>query len=115
VTDSDGKAVLILKGNGDGTFGTPATIPVGTQPDAIVAGDFNNDGTLDLAVANYADGTVTLLLGNGDETFTPASSSPYSVGNGPYQMVAADFNGDGKLDLAVANLTDDTVSILLQQ
>jgi hypothetical protein len=55
------------------------------------------------------------LLGNGDGTFTPASSSPYAVGNGPYQMVAADFNGDGKLDLAVANLTDDTVSILLQQ
>jgi FG-GAP-like repeat/Putative Ig domain len=114
-TDSVGNAVIILLGNGDGTFGAPLTTPVGNGPTAIVAGDFNNDGKLDLAVANLGDSTITLLFGNGDGTFTQASGSPYAIGGGAYQVAAADFNGDGKLDLAVANLGNGTVSILLQQ
>jgi hypothetical protein len=116
-TNVTGTAVVVLLGNGDGTFQQPVTIQSSHNPAALVAGDFNNDGKLDLAVAN-SDETVTLLLGNGDGTFTEAAGSPFALlGAGPSAIAAADFNGDGKLDLAVANALDGTgtVSILLQQ
>jgi hypothetical protein len=112
-----GDSVTILLGNGDGTF-TPAPgspVAVGYGPDALVVGDFNGDGKLDLAVANDWDNNVTILLGNGDGTFTPAPGSPVAVGVEPSALAVGDFNRDGKLDLAVANFEDNSVTILLGQ
>ena len=97
-------------GNFTGTF--PRTdFNVGHSPSAVVVGDFNGDGNLDLAVTNEGDNTVSILLGNGDGTFQ--TQKTFATGLGPDAIVAADFNGDGKLDLAVANLTDNTISIFL--
>jgi hypothetical protein len=107
--------VSILLGNGNGTFnlasGPPIT--VGFGPESVAVGDFNGDGKLDLAVVNWSDDNVSILLGNGDGTFTPASTPTVSVGSDPYSLAVGDFNGDGKLDLAVVNFGDNTVSILL--
>jgi hypothetical protein len=83
----------------------------GVDPLAVAAADFNGDGHTDLAVANHTDNTVSILLGNGDGTFTPAA--PLATGKGPVAIVAADFNGDGHPDLAVVNQTDSTLSIFL--
>jgi hypothetical protein len=84
---------------------------VGNSPSAIVAGNFDGNATLDLAVTNQTDNTVSILLSNGNGTFQPHVD--YATGTGPVAVVTGDFNGDGILDLAVANSTANTVSVLL--
>ncbi|MBO0910906.1 MAG: VCBS repeat-containing protein [Acidobacteria bacterium] len=116
VTDSAQNDVAILLGLGSGSegFDFAAVVPVGNQPQSIATGDFNDDGNLDLAIANSRDGTVTLLFGADDGTFQPAPRSPYTAGPAPLAIRAADFNDDGKLDLAVANFGGG-VTVLIQQ
>src|SRR5216684_1815090 len=109
--------VSVLLGNGDGTFQTAVAIATGTNPQSVAVGDFNGDGNLDLAVANGGDfssgagSNVTVLLGNGDGTFQTARA--FAVDDIPQSVAVGDFNGDGKLDLAVANLRSGDVSVLL--
>jgi hypothetical protein len=110
--------VVILLGNGNGTFGPPHTYLAGSEPYSVAVGDFNGDGKLDLAVANKESNNVSILLGKGDGTFGPQVT--YNVGSFPLSLAVGDFNGDGKPDLAVANSSSNaspctgcTVSILL--
>ena len=103
--------VAILLGNGDGTFQPPEYYTVGEDPTALIAADFSNDGSLDLAVANTESDSVSILIGIGDGSFQPPKQ--YSVGEAPVGLVAGDFNGDRQLDLAVANLLGNSVTILL--
>jgi hypothetical protein len=67
----------------------------------VVAGDFNGDGILDLAVADFQTQQVSVLLGNGDGSFQTVKA--YPTGANPSSIVAADFNGDGKVDLALTS------------
>jgi hypothetical protein len=106
----------VLLGNGDGTFQAATSYAAGDRPASVAVGDFNGDGTLDLAVANYvSSGTVSVLLGNGDGSFQAPTS--YSTGAYSGSVAVADFNGDGTPDLAVTNFTFGlgTVSVLLGQ
>jgi len=103
--------VIVLLGNGDGTFTPKPVIPQpgsGSSLNALVVGDFNSDGKTDLAVTNSSENTVSILLGNGDGTFT-VSNAASATGKDPIDVRAADFNGDGKLDLAVVNFAEDTL------
>ena len=100
--------VVILLGNGDGTFRKGALYPTtGTNSQTVVVGDFNGDGKQDLAVPNFGGilqpSDISVLLGNGDGTFQPATSLPLG-GRYPCTWVAVgDFNKDGKLDLATTS------------
>jgi uncharacterized protein (TIGR03437 family) len=90
----------------------------GHNPTAIVSADFNGDKIPDLAVANQSDNTVTILLGDGKGNFAatqlgPSANGTFPTGANPSAITSADFNGDGNMDLAVANVSDNTVTILL--
>ena len=109
--------VEIYLGNGDGTFQNPVVYSSDyVFPNELAAGDFNGDGKLDLAVtANYAGvngvSVLGIMLGNGDGTFQ--APVYYKADRGGTDVVAADFNGDGKLDCLMLNGSSETVSVLL--
>jgi hypothetical protein len=111
-------SVTILLGNGDGTFTAKGENPAaGGQPLFIAAGDLNSDGIPDLVVSDMNGGSpelgnLTVLIGKGDGSFTPTAVSP-QTGSIPYSVAFADFNGDGKADLATANAGSNTISVLL--
>lgn len=113
---SGSSSVSVFLGNGDGSFQPPSSFPSGMAPNALLAADFNLDGSPDLATANAGNGyggfsDVSVLLGNGDGTFQTRQSLP--AGDQPAAVVTADFNGDGFADLVAANRGSEDLSLLL--
>jgi FG-GAP-like repeat/Domain of unknown function (DUF4214) len=113
--NNNSASVSVFLGHGDGTFADPANYGVGSQPSAVVVGDFNGDGKPDLAVANanaFAVGnSISVLLNRGDGTFQDPVN--FGAGVAPSALAVGDFDGDGKLDLAVVNTFSSNVGVLL--
>jgi len=107
----DGNSVTVLLNSGAGFVGT--SFAVGDEPRALTAGDFNNDGMMDIAASNHRDRNVSLLAGNGAGGFTPMGTLAVNPATRPDGLVAADLDGDGDDDLAVATGGPDFVSVFL--
>jgi hypothetical protein len=100
-----GTSISLLHNNGDGTFAPAQEFTTGQGPVGLAAADFDGDGHLDIAVAEwgfFGDGaTVSLLRGDGSGGFLPRQT--FDAGASPFRLDAADLNGDDLPDLAVAN------------
>ena len=93
-------------------FSSAGEFQVGNTPFDLVVADFDGDDVPDVATPDVNGDTVTVLLGDGDGTFTEAAGSPLAVGDGPRGLAAADFDGDSDVDLAVSLNNADAVSVL---
>src|SRR5262249_26948083 len=106
----DGGGLTIFQDDGPRGFSFSKMIPLASGPNAVVAGDWDGHGTLDLAVAEGLSGEVTILQNNGTGDFQRVQTC--LVGGIPTSIVACDF-GNGHLDLATADTNSGQISVLL--
>jgi|SRR5579864_1308483 len=105
-------------GVGDRPLPSPATFEqvvfaVGKGPSPVAIADVNHDGCLDILVANSDDRTLSVLFGDGRGHFHLAPGPSAPVGGGPNDIAVGDFNGDGNLDLVIANTGTPNLTVLL--
>ncbi len=117
--DYSTNAVSVLLNLGDGTFGPEAICFVGPNPTSVACADVDGDGNIDLVVDNYGwhngTGSITVLMNQGNGTFT---ARPEIVLNHPYSMlsiVSGDFDGDGHVDVAIPLLNESSVLFLFNR
>jgi hypothetical protein len=103
VADERGGSLFIMLGNGDGSFRPPTSRATGSNPYAVVIGDFDQRNGNDLAVTHRRTNQVVLLLNDGGPSPAFVNGGSFDVGAGPADVLAADFNGDGALDLVTLN------------
>jgi uncharacterized repeat protein (TIGR01451 family) len=113
VSNSSTSNITVRDGNGMLDFTPGSNFGVGARPLHVMSGHLSPDTALDLATANFGPGTVTLKINDGAGNFGAINTAPMSPGVGPVALVLADFNGDGKLDLATANRSSGDVTVRL--
>lgn len=106
--------IAILQGNGDGHLEVRDRIRAGSNPAGPALADLDEDGHVDIAVANHETNYLTLLRGNGDGTFQPFPTSPLTVDvePHPHAVRAADIDTDGNVDLIVDHRGGEALLIL---
>ncbi len=116
VTASSSGPVSLLRGNTNGTFAAATQYVAGTNPNQAIIADLNRDGKADIAVANPTSANVSVLFNSSVCALncgTWAAAVDYAAGTTPDALAAADFNGDGRIDLAIADKSANDVSVKL--
>ncbi|MCC6765406.1 MAG: VCBS repeat-containing protein [Deltaproteobacteria bacterium] len=109
---ASGRAVTVLMGKGDGTYGTPRTIDLGGQPHGIAVLDVDGDADLDVVVADRQRSMLALLVNDGAGTFAAPAFFDGAV-DGEYGLAAGDMNADGIVDLVVGGRDSRSIATLL--
>ncbi len=106
--------LTIFRGDGDGGLISFSHVPGGEHPVDFALTDLEEDGDVDIVVANHDTNYLTILLGNGHGAFQPASNSPLriDVRPHPHSVRAADFDADGYVDLVVDHRQAEGLLIL---
>lgn len=97
-------------GLGTGSFATALNLPAGNQPSSVTYGDYNGDGTTDIACSNFADTSVSVFLGAGAGNFLAAAS--HKVLFRPSALISADINQDGLSDIAIVSSNSSNIVTL---
>ena len=107
--------VTVLLGDGSGSFSPAPGSPfaAGDGSGSVAIGDVDGDSDPDLVVVDNRANDVTVLLGDGSGSFSPAPGSPHAVGTSPYPAAIGDVNGDGNIDIAVPGRGSNDVTVLL--
>jgi hypothetical protein len=121
VANLDSSTVSVLLNTTELVASTPGfaakqDFDTGPNPRSVAVGDLNRDGKIDLAVANLGSNSISVLLNTtapGDSVSTFAGKKDFATGANPVSVTVGDLNGDGNLDLAVANINSNSISVLL--
>jgi len=112
-----GNSVSVLIGVGDGSLLPPQTYPTvdGAATSNLAVGDLNGDGFLDVVATNPAQNSVSQLMGRSDGTLQPAITVPVGIqgSSEPFSAAIADFDGDGRNDLAIADMRSRSIIVRL--
>lgn len=114
IATSNNSSLSIALGNGIGGFSVNNLYGAGNYG-FITTGDFNSDGNIDLVLRSYFANVTSIALGDGSGTYSVNTNFDYLANSesSGITVVAADFNGDGKMDLATSNYSAGSVSVIL--
>ncbi len=104
--------VVVLPGAGDGSFGAPLRLTVGTDPVSGAIADLNGDGVPDLAIADYSSDNISVFLGDGSGGFGPKRDFPTGGVPRSHSVAIGDIDRDGKPDMVVTRPNSASVSVL---